>query len=334
VRKDCKGWEARQPGGGDKEIWRFEDHIGKRCSIVDYAVDYAHSRGERGESSQRIVVVHLVAFKAPSLLPRFPRVHSSPPILHQMTRSPTLISARDGGDYTYDFPVPSTSKLSSPVPPRRRRRSQSPTKLHLPHSLSKHSPSTRESDVSRLLDPTYSSSSKNASNAPYVDHHGDLHDPDYRHFPPVPQHLTKPLTRPRWELATNDAIDEEDDTIQVDAFSIIRPASPRRHRDSTSTYRAAPSYASSYPHSTFTAPTSLDSDETVLEEDDDPFDDNEKPSRCPATKKSKKHQRRLSSSTKPPIEPEMEEEARPIITSNEPAEEYLPSKAAEEQDWT
>jgi hypothetical protein len=240
-----------------------------------------------------------------------------------------MLSSIDS-DYSYDFPVPSSSKLTST--PRRRRRSQSPTKLHLPHSHSKYSPSTRESDISRLLDPTYSSSSKSASNAVYVDHHGALHDPDYRHFPPVASHHTKALTRPRWELATSDAIDEEDEGIQVDAFSIIRPASPRRHRDSTSTYRAAPSYASSFPHSTFTAPTSFDSDETVLEEEDDPFE-GEKASKNTLAKKSKKQNRsrRLS---KAPTETEKEDESRPIITSTEQGDEYIPSAVADEQDWT
>jgi hypothetical protein len=276
---------------------------------------------ERAESSQRIVVVHLSAFISTRPISLLSPALPVPP--------PTMFD-----DYTYDFPVPSSSKLSStPLHSNRRRRSQSPTKLHLPHSISKHS-SSRESDISRLLDPSYSSS-KNASNAAYVDHHGDLHDPDYRHFPPVARHNTKTLTRPRWELASGDAIDEEDDeAVHVDAFSVIRPASPRRHRDSTSTYRATTSYASSYPHSTFTAPTSFDSDETVLEEEDDPFEDNEKVTKCPVAKKTKKRSRRGSKA--PTAEAEIEDESRPIIAdaSTKPGEEYVPSQVAEEHDWT
>jgi len=66
-----------------------------------------------------------------------------------------------------------------------------------------YSPSTKSADINRLLDPSYvssmrptpspassSSSSSYAYTQPkvYVDHRGDLHDPDYRHFPAMPQH--------------------------------------------------------------------------------------------------------------------------------------------------
>ncbi|KAI0373087.1 hypothetical protein BV20DRAFT_921711, partial [Pilatotrama ljubarskyi] len=100
----------------------------------------------------------------------------------------------------YDYPLTSSSPSTPPSPPRKRmhRRSQSP----LPHLATllptaghnhQYSPSTRAADISRLLDPAYASSSSSSSMSTtpsshaqtraYVDHNGDLHDPDYRDFP-------------------------------------------------------------------------------------------------------------------------------------------------------
>ncbi|KAK7693887.1 hypothetical protein QCA50_003460 [Cerrena zonata] len=71
------------------------------------------------------------------------------------------------------------------------RRSHSPVpriSTLLPHhGSSQYSPSSRADDISRLLDPAYSSASSSSTAASpsraYVDHRGDLHDPDYRDFP-------------------------------------------------------------------------------------------------------------------------------------------------------
>ncbi|KAI0748422.1 hypothetical protein C8Q80DRAFT_737925 [Daedaleopsis nitida] len=99
----------------------------------------------------------------------------------------------------YDYPSPASSSTPpSPRPTRKQhhRRSQSP----LPHLATllptthhhQYSPSTRAADISRLLDPAYASSSSSSSMSAtpspyqtraYVDHNGDLHDPDYRDFP-------------------------------------------------------------------------------------------------------------------------------------------------------
>ncbi|KAH9852746.1 hypothetical protein C2E23DRAFT_148414 [Lenzites betulinus] len=111
----------------------------------------------------------------------------------------------------YDYPLPSSSSSSNPPSPVRKhihRRSQSPlphlaTLLpasgghhhHHHHHHHQYSPSTRAADISRLLDPAYASSSSSstmsattpsphaAQTRAYVDHNGDLHDPDYRDFP-------------------------------------------------------------------------------------------------------------------------------------------------------
>jgi hypothetical protein len=76
----------------------------------------------------------------------------------------------------------------------------------LPHHHSsssacrQYSPNSKQADVSRLLDPSYASSSAVNPACPsraYVDHSGDLHDPDYRHFPPIPAHKKRVMSPPR-----------------------------------------------------------------------------------------------------------------------------------------
>ncbi|KAH7913998.1 hypothetical protein BJ138DRAFT_1098986 [Hygrophoropsis aurantiaca] len=79
-----------------------------------------------------------------------------------------------------------STSLTTPSPPSpcRLRRKRSP------------SPSSRASDIARLLDPAYARSTHYAgvtnqyhshqyATTVYVDHNGEVHDPDFRHFPPV-----------------------------------------------------------------------------------------------------------------------------------------------------
>ncbi|KAI0729909.1 hypothetical protein C8Q72DRAFT_282154 [Fomitopsis betulina] len=100
-----------------------------------------------------------------------------------------------------------------------------PPQPHLPHFPHHHnsmySPSSRAADISRLLDPPYASGASSSSSSTrtrasgvhpayrstlsfetkhphpqtraYVDHRGDLHDPDYRDFPdfPLPTRRTR-----------------------------------------------------------------------------------------------------------------------------------------------
>ncbi|THH29840.1 hypothetical protein EUX98_g4359 [Antrodiella citrinella] len=99
-----------------------------------------------------------------------------------------------------DYPRPSSPTLTA-IPPsplaKHSRRSHSPVPriaTLLPSHHSEYSPSSRAADISRLLDPAYSStsssSSAGSSSRAYVDHRGDLHDPDYRDFPLyAPQHV-------------------------------------------------------------------------------------------------------------------------------------------------
>jgi hypothetical protein len=92
--------------------------------------------------------------------------------------------------------------------------------------LGKHqyTPATRASDISRLLDPSYSSASGSPyQTVVYVDHSGDFHDPDYRDFPIV--HTPK---ESRWESNYSAHIapfeDDEDEEGERDEFD------PRHHQ--------------------------------------------------------------------------------------------------------
>ena len=80
--------------------------------------------------------------------------------------------------------------------------------------LGKHqyAPATRASDISRLLDPSYTSASGSPyQTVVYVDHSGDFHDPDYRDFPVV--HIPK---ESRWEsnYSTHPTLFDEDEEEQ------------------------------------------------------------------------------------------------------------------------
>ncbi|KAK7455199.1 hypothetical protein VKT23_011073 [Stygiomarasmius scandens] len=119
-----------------------------------------------------------------------------------------------------------------------------------------HSRNTKNADISRLLDPTYSSSPSSYSQTRvYVDHRGDLHDPDYRHFPATspkkPLHRrnrrassgasTDPFSsRPQWELT----VDDDDEVIDVS------PSFPPYTYSSYSS-TTPPSYSSSPVSSSF-----------------------------------------------------------------------------------
>lgn len=173
--------------------------------------------------------------------------------------------------YTYDFPRPS-------------KRPSSPSAFSLKHS---HRTATDESQhLSRLLDPSYlpsPSSSQSSSSPPrsaYVDRHGDLHDPDYRHFPAMLQ-TTKSRrsgshssARPAWEHSYYDeqVVDDEDDPEEdaYDEYDPFRSTSihPRRASSIPRVLRAThyPQYFSSVDPS---PPSSFDSDDTILSEEDE-----------------------------------------------------------------
>lgn len=94
-----------------------------------------------------------------------------------------------------------------------------------------------DADVSRILDPSYLSSSTSSSpTSVYADTDGNLHDPDYRYFPivaPIPR-------RPAWERGGEE---DNDDQEEFDERSRLRSASPRERRRAR--YSA---YEQSYPY--------------------------------------------------------------------------------------
>ena len=161
-----------------------------------------------------------------------------------------------------------------------------------PPHYSKHS-AARAADISRILDPSYSSSSASSSNVyAYLDRNGDLHDPDYRHFPIAQPHSSKRhssqsyhgynlATRPRWELIDEDALAVEDDEYDVGEYPTNGRVNNKRQRDSSSfSSYPRPSYSYSnysyqpqpqpqhhhYHHSPPLHSSTLDSDDTVFDE--------------------------------------------------------------------
>ncbi|KAI0306657.1 hypothetical protein B0F90DRAFT_792027 [Multifurca ochricompacta] len=119
--------------------------------------------------------------------------------------------------------------------------------MRLPHSITTTSPPKRHfshyrqpkvADVSRILDPSYMSSSSSSSpTSVYADTDGNLHDPDYRHFPVV---AALPR-RPAWERGADD--DDELDHDDFDERTRLRSVSPRERRRAR--YSA---YEQSLPH--------------------------------------------------------------------------------------
>ncbi|KAG6918836.1 hypothetical protein DXG01_011241 [Tephrocybe rancida] len=128
----------------------------------------------------------------------------------------------------------------------------------------------RKHDISRLLDPAYASPpSAFASTSAYVDRHGELHDPDYRHFP-VSQpkarrtsHSTV-ASRPKWETFDEDGEDEDEEEMYARTnFSSYQHKHQRPYTSHTS-----PSYPSYTPPS-YTLPHSYNSADTEVDDDED-----------------------------------------------------------------
>jgi hypothetical protein len=136
--------------------------------------------------------------------------------------------------------------------------------------------------MSRLLDPAYlpgpvasssyssgasSSLSQSPSREVYVDHRGDLHDPDYRHFPAMPTTPTKRRSTsqrvPAWERGYSRApaydLDEDDEDADgseseyAHSFSHSRPLTPvsRVTRSASNPARARPKTYSSFYSDTY-----------------------------------------------------------------------------------
>ncbi|KZP12685.1 hypothetical protein FIBSPDRAFT_1046621 [Athelia psychrophila] len=190
-------------------------------------------------------------------------------------------------EYLYDFPMPSTSTLP-PVPSPTRKptvRTSAPTRItyHTPHfssSSKSYAPSSRAQEESRLLlDPSYtnanngSGSSGNSPLSVFVDRHGDMHDPDYRHFPALPATGTKPKARPKWERGYDASYAEEsDDEEEEQSEFASKRLSSYAYRPS---YTNASSYAytsSAYVYQPEASPASYDT-HTLPDEDESPVEE-------------------------------------------------------------
>lgn len=219
---------------------------------------------------------------------------------------------------SYDSASTSLS-VSSPPTERhrlRRKRSPSPSSQHFsvnPFAAHRpYSPSTRASDIARLLDPTYASpphhtafkavGTRTAIREVYVDHHGDLHDPDFRDFPTFGHAHTKERTY------ADESDIEEDEEICHRHVSMEK----QRRRPSTTTYYAAPAY---YPYD---EPSSYESRNLAeVEDEDDQLDHHE---RAPLKEKC------FTTRCKSPEKPQSEKETYP--------ENHLPQPLAGDSDWT
>jgi len=199
-----------------------------------------------------------------------------------MPRIITSITQFDPTSTMTSYDSTSTSATSPQAERHRLRRKHSPSPPS--HQTSQHftvnpfaahrpySPSTRASDIARLLDPAYASpshqrtskalGSRSAIREVYVDHHGDLHDPDFRDFP------TFGHSKPRWERAYTD---ESDDEEEEENYKRRVSLDVQRRRPSTTTYYASPPY---YPYE---EPSSYESRylAEVDDEDDDHLDHHE-----------------------------------------------------------
>jgi hypothetical protein len=123
---------------------------------------------------------------------------------------------------------------------RRTMESHLATTTHPKRNMS-HRRQAKAADVSRLLDPSYLSSSASSSpTSVYADTDGNLHDPDYRYFPVVVAPLPR---RPAWERGGGDD-DVDHDGEEFDEPARLRSASPReRRRARYSAYEQSLPYA-------------------------------------------------------------------------------------------
>ena len=173
------------------------------------------------------------------------------------------------------YSMPSQSRPPPPPPPSPSQMSPRPSS---PFHSNKHS-AARAAHISRILDPSYSSSSASSSNVhAYVDRNGDLHDPDYRHFPIAHQPISSKRHssqssygyRPRWEFIDEDALDLQDD----DEYDVGEYPTQGRVNNNRPSSLSRPPYSPNYSyhpqpqpfHNSPPQSTTLDSDDTVFDE--------------------------------------------------------------------
>lgn len=101
----------------------------------------------------------------------------------------------------------------------------------------------------------------------FVDHYGDLHDPEYRHFPVV-------ATKPKWERGEDDLIDEEEDEEDVFGGPLYLSSRKPTTTSITTPYRPSYAYASYHYDVPHPSPSSYDSNALANEDlEGSPFED-------------------------------------------------------------
>ena len=148
----------------------------------------------------------------------------------------------------YDLPPARSSPpytTSAMLPTNKMTRSNSPIPHistlipHHHHTHHQYSPNSRAADISRLLDPSYASYNSSSSGSSqrsavqasqtraYVDHHGDLHDPDYRDFPVLPSTRQKSNPpRRRSAPASAQLLSRHNSTSRLSSSSSRQPLQP------------------------------------------------------------------------------------------------------------
>ncbi|KAG7448303.1 uncharacterized protein BT62DRAFT_918706 [Guyanagaster necrorhizus] len=124
--------------------------------------------------------------------------------------------------------------------------------------------SAKRAEASRLLDPSYYSTTHNYQPRVYIDRKGNMHDPDYRHFPVLSSSpssssssnspLSRRNVRPHWEsgYTYESAIPDDDEDLQGDYYDPFTNHGLRR--SSSLTRPTTPYYPSSSPVSDFESP--------------------------------------------------------------------------------
>ena len=218
----------------------------------------------------------------------------------------------------------------------------------------------RTHDLERLLDPTYlpSSSSTRSHTAAYVDAAGEIHDPDYRHFPISPQlqkdsqkRYSRGSPRLHWDMHLDDenALDDDYEEMlneeqEEGNFFRSTAAHPQfHHRYSTSSRRSSGSrgphrrprdasfstytnYTPTYYSPTLTTttlPTSYESDQTVLS-NDSVFDEKERRTGLLGKKRRRLSKSERTSMDLPTTQEETMEKPETVVTRHEEEEDDQP----------
>jgi hypothetical protein len=182
------------------------------------------NRGSGSTQSGYVGVMRSVDYKSGSVYRFLLPEPSHPPIPDPNLLPPIALYIRATMSPSFQYDLPMRVSHSVITPPKRN---------------FSHRRQAKAADVSRILDPSYLSSSASSSpTSVYEDPDGNLHDPDYRYFPVVAPAVVR---RPAWERGGDD---DEVDQEEYDERARVRSASPlERRRARYSAYEQSLPYA-------------------------------------------------------------------------------------------